>query len=373
MSYKHHIIRVQHLTPDHMKGFPGKNIDEKIKKIFQDKNNFVWLEHTNDISGYAVDKWLDWCGERNYNNIGLLLNIGMKRPPEARWDRFPVVFCDNNLQSQTFYHSVNKQKNNTEIPVQDKKILFLTGKPLSTNRLPVLDLLDKSKLKFTASLFWNDKMDMKHATGVCDLSENRILELVSRYQGSPDCAQVTNGESNIGAFHMAGVPYDHAIYQTHQLSLIPETKVKWDWEYNFCTEKTFKTIFNHHSFIILSQPGTLKHLINRGYDCFQEFLPYPEYDKLDISTPVKLRENWHYIEKNCQSLLDSDPSVIFKKCQHNYQNMLNENQKMLNDVHQSTENQIDYGAYCYDTFYWGVQPDNWVWPSWNTARRKFKK
>jgi len=373
MSYKHHIIRVQHLVPDSCKGFPNQELNDRVRLLFENPNNFIWLEYTNDVSGRAVDAWIDWCGIRNYKNIGLFLNLGVKKPPDSQWERFPIVFCDNNIQSQAFYHKVNEQKYNTEITAQNKKILFLTGKPLSTNRLPVLDLLDKSELKFTASLFWNNNMDMKHATGVCDLSENRILELVNKYQGSPDHAQVTNGESNIGAFHMAGVPYDHSIYQTHQLSLVPETKVKWDWEYNFCTEKTFRTIFNHHPFIILSQPGTLKHLKDRGYDCFQEFLPYPKYDQLDISTPQKLRENWPHIEKNCQALLDSDPVLVFKKCQSNYQNLVQENEQILESAHRATEHQIDYGAYSYDAFYWGVQPDNWVWPSWNTERRKFKK
>ncbi len=373
MSHKHHIIRVQHLVPDSLKGFPDQELNDRVRLLFEDPDNFIWLEHTNDVSGLAVDAWIDWCGVRNYRNIGLFLNLGLKRPPNSQWERFPIVFCDNNIQSQAFYHQVNQQKFNTEIPQQNKKILFLTGKPLSTNRLPVLDLLDKGKLQFTASLFWNDGMDMKHATGVSGLSESRILELVRRYQGSPDSlAMVTNGDSNIGAFHMAGVPYDHAIYQTHQVSLIPETKVKWDWEYNFCTEKTFRTMFNHHPFIILSQPGTLQHLTGRGYDTFQRFLPHPEYDQLDISTPRTLRDNWRYIQENIEALLNSDPASVFRACKHNYNRLVEENEQMLASAHRATDNQIDYGAYSYDSFYWGVQPDNWVWPSWNTARRKFK-
>lgn len=355
-------------------GFPMGDLLDHTESYFKDSETFVWMEFTNDCSGKSVDAWLDWAEARLYNRIGIVVNIGMKKPIDHRWNRVPVVVVDNTLQALLFYHRVNEQTSNTEMPESNKKILFLTGKPLSPNRLPVLNLLDKGIFhnSITVSLFWNDSL-YDHAKIVTRLSHDRIKELVKKYQGSPDQAQISNEQSTTGDFHMSGVPYDYTLYKKNQISLVPETRVEYSWEFNYCTEKTYKTILNCHPFIILGQPGTLSHLNERGYDCFQDLLPEPDYDQLDISTPEQLIKNWTKIENNCEALMNADKTIVWKKCQANYTRLLKENEEMLSSVHHATENQIVYDALSYDQFGWGKQPDNWVWPSWNTARRKFPK
>jgi hypothetical protein len=372
MTHKHHIIRMCHYT-ENKNGFPLGNLIGDAESHFQNSETFVWMEFTNDCSGKSVDAWLDWANDRSYHSIGIIVNIGMKKPIDNQWHRVPVIIVDNTLQALLFYHQVNGQKFNTEMLELNKKILFLTGKPLSSNRLPVLDLLDRGSFRdrITASLFWNDTLYTR-AKNITKLSQDRIKELVERYAGSPDKAQISNEQSSIGDFHMAGVPYDCTLYKKHQLSIVPETRSEYSWEFNYCSEKTYRTILNCHPFIILGQPGTLLHLTQRGYDCFQELLPYPEYDQLDITTPEKLNINWSKIENNCEALINADQSIVWSKCQSNHNRLLKENEEMLLSVHRATENQIRYDARSYDNFSWGKQPDNWVWPSWNTARRKFK-
>jgi hypothetical protein len=355
-------------------GFPMGDLSNNAESYFKNNEIFVWMEFTNDCSGKSIDAWLDWAETRAYHRIGIIVNVGMKKPVDNRWDRVTVVTVDNTLQALLFYHRVNGQKNNTEMPKLNKRILFLTGKPLSPNRLPVLDLLDRGifRDRITASLFWNNSL-YDHAKTVTRLSHDRIKELIERYQGSPDKAQISNEQSIIGDFHMSGVPYDHTLYKKHQLSLVPETRSEYSWEFNYCTEKTYRTILNCHPFIILGQPGTLSHLKDRGYDCFQDLLPEPNYDLLDISTPEQLKKNWFNIENNCEALINADSTIVWQKCQSNYARLLEENKEMLESVYQATENQIVYDALSYDHFGWGKQPNDWVWPSWNTARRKFPK
>ena len=372
MNYKHHIMRMCYFT-NHKSGFPMGDLLGNAESYFKKNETFVWMEFTNDCSSRCVDAWIDWAENKSYNRIGIIVNVGMKKPKDNRWSRVPVVIVDNTLQSMLFYHRVNKHKFNTEIFETNKKILFLTGKPLSPNRLPVLDLLDRGMFydRFTTSLFWNDVL-YDHAKTVTKLSYDRIKELVEKYNGSPDKAQISNEHSSIGDFHMSGVPYDYTLYKKHQLSLIPETRVEYSWEFNYCTEKTYRTILNCHPFIILGQPGTLSHLKDRGYDCFQDLLPEPNYDQLDISSTEQLQKNWNKIEINCQAIIEADPKIVWEKCKLNHARLLKENEEMLLAVHQATDHQIKYDALSYDNFGWGKQPNDWVWPSWNTDKRKFK-
>jgi hypothetical protein len=335
----------------------------------QEADIFLWLEFTCDVDSKWVDYWIDhwakWLAKYYTNpigQIGLVTNIGMREPYRHQWHRVPRIMVDNTMQALLYYHQANNHPTNLQVPEPNGRMLFLTGKPLSLNRLPVLDLIDRGPLaeKTTASLFWND--NLYHVAGQHNITLERAQELVKRYAGSPDQHEI-NKSSVSGHFHSAGMPYDPGMYAQHQLSLIPETTVAPSDMYNYCTEKTYRTILNLHPFVILGQPGTIKHLENRGYRTFTQYMPYPDYNDLDISTVERLREHWPMIEQNCLSMLGvNNRSNISADCLYNQQRLSEENQNMIRAVTDASNGQIIYDLESYNKFNWGIQKNNFRWP-----------
>ena len=45
MKHKHHIIRVQHLVPDSRKGFPDQELNDQVRLLFENKNNFILVKN----------------------------------------------------------------------------------------------------------------------------------------------------------------------------------------------------------------------------------------------------------------------------------------------------------------------------------------
>jgi hypothetical protein len=341
----------------------AKYLDNKEADIF------VWLEFTCDVDSKWVDHWLDYWSKwlsKYYqdptNHLGLITNIGMREPFKHNWNRVKRLMVDNTMQALLYYHQANNHPTNPQVSEPNGRMLFLTGKPLSINRMPVLDLIDQGPLsaQTTASLFWNDSLF--HIVEQVGINRTRAEHLVQKYIGSPDNLKINNSSLS-GHFHSAGMPYDPRIYSAHQLSLIPETTVSASHMYNYCTEKTYRTMLNLHPFIILGQPGTVDHLRNRGYRTFTEYLPVPNYNDLDISTVEKLKQHWPSIEANCLALLDTKHwSDIQQDCVHNHNRLLEENQQMIDLVTRESHGQIIYDLESYNKFNWGMQPDHINWP-----------
>lgn len=371
----HRIVRVEYQNKINLKDFCEEFCIKQLTTFLQDKDVFLWLEFTNDVDQTLADYMLDWFESRNMlDRVGMISNIGYKKPKNARWQRVLNIQMDNHIQTLLFYHELNNHNFNSDMFKDDGGMLFLTGKPLTLNRFPVLDLIDKGELKekSTVSLFWNDSV-YQDAFNTFDFTMDRIKDLVHRYQGTPDNAKISHIDKSHNRFHCSGVPYDHTLYQSHKLSLIPETTTIYTDHRNFCSEKTFRAILNCHPFIILGQVGTLKHLEDRGYNCFKDFLPHPDYNQVSISSLSSLREHWYKIEKNCEALLNTDRNKLWSICVENQKNLFKENKLMIENFNEKTNNNLNYQKHCYDLFYWGIQPDDWVWPSWNIERKKFSR
>lgn len=330
---------------------------------------FLWLEFTCDIDSKWVDYWIDhwekWMSQYYDNaiqHIGLITNIGLREPYQQRWGRVRRIMVENTMQALLKYHEINNHPINLQGFSNNGRMLFLTGKPLSVNRMPVLDLIDRGPLqeRTTASLFWNDSL--YHLVEQCGIESDRARLLVNKYLGSPDNLHV-DSRSIDGHFHSAGLPYNTDMYANHQLCLIPETTVGISYTHNYCTEKTYRTILNRMPFVILGQPGTIEHLHDRGYRTFVDYMPYPDYNSLDISTVDKLRQHWPMIQENCLALLGQQHvQGLRQDCEHNYHRLLEENKIMLDRVTQASDSQIIYDLESYNKFNWGPQPPGFRWP-----------
>jgi hypothetical protein len=67
-------------------------------------------------------------------------------------------------------------------------------------------------------------------------------------------------------------------YASSNYSIISESEFKNSMVR--CTEKTYRTIYNKHPFIMAASPGTLALLNTLGFKTFTEFLPRPDYDNI---------------------------------------------------------------------------------------------
>jgi hypothetical protein len=159
-------------------------------------------------------------------------------------------------------------------------ILFLIGKPDRPHRAPLL-------YKFF------EQNTLHHVTWsltVPAVLENTVRELIPNasdqqwqqflsLQGSPDNAKVMVLGNSIHIAH--GFQTNPTLFQQTQVSLISESA--WDCANDptaiRVTEKTYKAIDNHHPFVIAGPPGTLARLKSMGYRTFEQYLPFPDYDR----------------------------------------------------------------------------------------------
>lgn len=112
-----------------------------------------------------------------------------------------------------------------------------------------------------------------------DVPSESIAEMLRKHYGSPDNAKYfyfTISESRHRETqrlfnkinHCPSYPYDHeTLFTDSKVSLIPETYFYFNHGH-FITEKTYKTIYNHHPFTILGTPGILNVLKSKGYKTF---------------------------------------------------------------------------------------------------------
>ena len=117
------------------------------------------------------------------------------------------------------------------------RFLLLGGKANKQNRKPLLDLLIKND-QFKQRLEWS-------MFGIKDHLDDITIE------------------DN----HYIGYPYDSALYQRTNFSIVSETHFDGNQEFH-PTEKTYRAIANMHPFAILTTPYFLVHLKEKGYQTF---------------------------------------------------------------------------------------------------------
>lgn len=171
---------------------------------------------------------------------------------------------------------------NNPMPVgardHSRGILFLIGKPESPHRAPLLfRFFERDQL---ADITWSLHVPshlqervrqlIPHAS---DLQWQQFLAL----QRSPDAADIHYKGDSI---HVANYAVTNPVlYASTAMSLVSETM--WASEQRLAaraTEKTYKSIDNHHPFVIAGPPGTLGNLRQLGYQTYEQWLPYPDYD-----------------------------------------------------------------------------------------------
>ena len=177
-----------------------------------------------------------------------------------------------------------------------------------------------------------------------DVSTESIAQMLKTHRGSPDNVRYyyftisDNIKQNAEALfdkinHCPSYPYNHQILFTDsKVSLVPETFF-YSKQAHFLTEKTYKTIYNHHPFTILGTAGLLNVLRSRGYKTFngvcdelydqcsndrkrvdlvinatKEILDSPKHEEIDNTT----KHNFNQLEKNALATVEQLNNIILK-------------------------------------------------------------
>jgi hypothetical protein len=177
-----------------------------------------------------------------------------------------------------------------------------------------------------------------------DVSTESIAQMLKTHRGSPDNVRYyyftisDNIKQNAEALfdkinHCPSYPYNHQILFTDsKVSLVPETFF-YSKQAHFLTEKTYKTIYNHHPFTILGTAGLLNVLRSRGYKTFngvcdelydqcsndrkrvdlvinatKEILDSPKHEEIDNIT----KHNFNQLEKNALATVEQLNNIILK-------------------------------------------------------------
>lgn len=212
---------------------------------------------------------------KTFSKIGLDLGLSIDQ----------IILIDYYELQTFFFHKILGCSYNTQFnPNAKKDLRFLFGKVhksiriIAMHRLRVNGMLDNA---VTGCLIEPDDIyDLASAVTKeynfmyksC-ISEDEIAETLLKYRGSPDKVKYTYFKTDdlLASNHCPSYPYDHKILFTDtKVSLIPETFYFFN-QATFITEKTFKTIYNHHPFVILGTPHFLTALHNKGYKTFKSF------------------------------------------------------------------------------------------------------
>lgn len=194
------------------------------------------------------------------------------------------------LQTFFFHRVLGADYNKSFNPNAAKDIKYLFGKIDKPVRIITMyklweqGLLDNA---VTGCLIDNDDIDalakqISEEFGKWykkDVSHESISKMLKTHSGSPDNVRYyyftlsdaikENADWLFDKInHCPSYPYDHQILFTDsKVSLIPET-FYYSGQAHFITEKTYKTIYNHHPFTILGTAGLLNVLRSKGYKSF---------------------------------------------------------------------------------------------------------
>ena len=215
---------------------------------------------------------------RNFTDIGLKIGLTQEQ----------IILIDYYELQTFFFHKVfgiehNMQYNSSA----DQDITFIFGKTNKPIRfITMYDLWMEGILKNSVTGWLADPDDSQNDMNQIvdsvssyyknmhntDISNSLLIDMLTKYKGSPDNVRYLYLEKRDGEItnHCPSYPYDHSIlFSNTKCSLIPETFYNSKM-ITFVTEKTYKAIYNHHPFTVLSSPNFLSKLKSRGYKTFHD-------------------------------------------------------------------------------------------------------
>lgn len=252
---------------------------------------------------------------------------------------FDFFFLDFNLRMLiNSYPDLNSLPN---FSPENIKFLFLTGMPNRPNRIGLLSkFYDKSLLIDAHWSFFSPwtpadqiwcREYLKHYTdeqyekflNECERSFDHRYHTCKPYYGSYTSTETSIIWYDVVKTDWAQAPthIDSKVYKDTLFSVISEGPNFWTEDYNFITEKTWRTFLHRHPFIFAGHPDQFDYIKTLGFKTFEEYLLIKDYayiknENQRLDAIVKNTEYWL---KNIKNNLSS----IEKDIEYNYQMFFN--------------------------------------------------
>jgi hypothetical protein len=199
------------------------------------------------------------------------------------------------------------------------QILFLTGKPHKANRALLLSKfyeagkLDQLVWSLHTDQYMNAILQRQY---FAHYTTQQFQDFLDSAVKNPDQANIWYQYQNC---HFHGFPFDHELYSQTSLSLVSETDY-WPTNTHWITEKTWRTMANHHPFVFAGTDDSIRYLESLGFNLFRDYI-HP--DLLNGEQDLHRR-----LEQLCLSCIQfrnfclQNPQIVHNAVQHNYQRFM---------------------------------------------------
>lgn len=263
-----------------------------------------------------------------------------------------ILFFDYNLN--IVYNSY-KYETVTKSNVGAEKFLFLTGIPSRTNRIRLTHKLWQAGLLARAN--WSFfKPWTEHDSNVCrnlmsELTDDEYDTFLNACEHKIDNAyndakhySHSNGAEFI-ANHIIKTDFckdpswiDPSVFEQTAFSIVSEGVTDPDLNTMFLSEKTWRTIFNRHAFLLAGTPKMYSYAKSLGLNMFEDFMLIKDYGSIEDAEEqldAIVVNTKHFLKHNRKHRIAIEQAI-----EHNYVRMLE-----LIDINCQVVKQLqNYGA-----------------------------
>ena len=260
------------MSPGHWRPNVAEDTIQKIKDSIASSDSVILHAIMEVWSPYAIAEMLLNLGvDQSHDNITFLFEEGL---PELGTNQLRFT------NSHPYNHGLMKTNAseevhgfNSTINLQTGKFLYLMGKPYKQHRIGLLHQLFNRHLleKCDWSFLYNSRWDGMLREALPLMSDQEYQSFVNRTERTLDKISVVTTDE---LYYYSGLPTDSGLYTNTSFSVISETNCDAKYWSTFTTEKTWRTISNHHAFVMVAYKKTYDYLESIGIDTFQYALKH---------------------------------------------------------------------------------------------------
>ena len=228
------------------------------------------------------------------------------------------------------------------------KFMFLTGVPSRPNRIGVIKSLYENGLLQQHGIWsffppWTDDDKLWCRTYCNDYTDEQYNNFLSdcnnaidyRYKEAKDYCKVNGKElKERGLFYSDFVEtsahVDPKLFTESLLSVVSEGPIDGD-QYDFFTEKLWRTIINNQPFILVEPASRIKYAKSLGLKTFEEYTNYK------ITSDMTEQERIALVSQSVEYFFNN-----YKRNIEKINNDIKHNKKVLLDLNAKTENLISW-------------------------------
>lgn len=230
---------------------------------------------------------------------------------------FKLIYTPNHLR--TCFNMLDSIVEKVKYNANDK-FLFLGGVPTRLNRIYLLsklyekDLLSKAEWSFFIPVSQEDRdycrnllshysdeeyeTFLKKCTRSVDNKYQGVIKFFKEYAPYKESNLEEWGEIVYTDWWKNPIYIDPRIYNETSLSIISEGSNCWETDYDFITEKTWRTIIYKHPFIFAGHFDQFKYIKKLGFKTFEDYLLIKNYAQVEDE-----KERIELIVKNVEYFL----------------------------------------------------------------------